>query len=191
MSQENVEIVRAIYEAVNKSDVWRCAAPNALTGYLPLRDAVHMKRLSIAVLALGVAVLAATSASAAAGGNAANAKLCQKDGWKTLYRGDGSTFVNQGDCVSYGAQGNTILLAPNFWKATCEQDGGAFSISNTYTDGVTPLPPGWYAYVCSPVSFGALAVLAPLCSSYPDFVTTVVVSVSGIQSVYCLRSGTT
>lgn len=26
---------------------------------------------------------------------------CKKDGWKTLLRADGSTFTNQGDCVSY------------------------------------------------------------------------------------------
>jgi hypothetical protein len=151
-----------------------------------------MKRMWIAgVLALAVGAIAAAPAGAAAGGNSANAKLCQKDGWKTLYRGDGSTFANQGDCVSHGARGNAILPEPNAWKAACEQDGATFSISHTYTDGVTPLPPGWYAYACTPVSFAALAVLAPLCSSYPDFVTTVIVSINAIQSVYCVRGGTT
>jgi hypothetical protein len=153
-----------------------------------------MKRIMwiAGVLALVVAAVAAAPAGAAAGGNSANAKLCQKDGWKTLYRGDGSTFANQGDCVSYGAQGNTILTEPsNAWKAICEEDGATFSISNTYTDGVTPLPPGWYTYVCTPVSFAAVAVLAPLCSSYPDYVTTVIVSINAIQSVYCVRGGTT
>lgn len=28
-------------------------------------------------------------------------EACKKDGWKTLFRADGSTFTNQGDCVSY------------------------------------------------------------------------------------------
>ena len=70
-----------------------------------------MKRIMwiAGVLALVGAAVAAPPTGAAAGGNSANAKLCQKDGWKTLYRGDGSTFANQGDCVSYGAHGKTIL----------------------------------------------------------------------------------
>ena len=71
-----------------------------------------MKRMWIAgVLALAIAALATTPAGAARG-NSANAKLCQKGGWKTLFRSDGSTFANQGACVSYGAKGNTILTEP-------------------------------------------------------------------------------
>jgi hypothetical protein len=30
---------------------------------------------------------------------------CKKDGWKMLFRADGSTFKNQGDCVSYVSNG--------------------------------------------------------------------------------------
>ena len=77
-----------------------------------------MKRMWIAgVLALAIAALATTPAGAARG-NSANAKLCQKGGWKTLFRSDGSTFANQGACVSYGAKGNTILTEPpNPWEA--------------------------------------------------------------------------
>jgi len=53
-------------------------------------------------LAVGVA-----SATAAGGGNSANAKLCQKNGWQTLARSTGQPFANEQDCVSYGAKGGT------------------------------------------------------------------------------------
>jgi len=42
--------------------------------------------------------------SVATAGNSANAKMCQKDGYKTLYNAyTGLPFENVGDCVSYGA----------------------------------------------------------------------------------------
>jgi len=57
-----------------------------------------------AVLALGIGAANA----AAGGGNSANAKLCQNNGSQKLMRADGTPFVNQADCVSYGAHGGTI-----------------------------------------------------------------------------------
>jgi hypothetical protein len=36
---------------------------------------------------------------------ATDRSACKKDGWKTLYRADGSPFRNQGDCVSYASNG--------------------------------------------------------------------------------------
>jgi hypothetical protein len=60
----------------------------------------------VAVAALGVPVIAIGSAAAA--GNSANAKACQKGGWQNLVRDDGTAFANQGECVSYGAQGGTL-----------------------------------------------------------------------------------
>jgi hypothetical protein len=59
-----------------------------------------------AAFALTVGVATAT----AGGGNSANAKLCQKDGWKQLVRVDQTAFTNQGDCVSYAAQGGTLTI---------------------------------------------------------------------------------
>ena len=50
-----------------------------------------MKRMwMVGVLALLLGAVAAAPAGAAAGGNSANAKLCQNGGWKTLFRSDGS-----------------------------------------------------------------------------------------------------
>jgi hypothetical protein len=33
--------------------------------------------------------------------------MCQKGGWSSFVRSDGSNFRNEGDCTSYGAQGGT------------------------------------------------------------------------------------
>lgn len=63
------------------------------------------------LLALTVALtVGVTSATAANGGNSANAKLCQKDGWMNLQGfSDGTVFRNTGGCVSYAAHGGMLL----------------------------------------------------------------------------------
>jgi hypothetical protein len=61
-------------------------------------------------LMTGLMVISAGSVLAGPGGNSANAKLC-KD-WESLYKEDGSRFVDRGDCTSYGAEGGTILTSP-------------------------------------------------------------------------------
>jgi hypothetical protein len=66
-----------------------------------------MRKLGTALVLSGVLALSAGASAANAGGNTANAKSCQKDGWKSLIRADVAAFANQGDCVSYGAQGGT------------------------------------------------------------------------------------
>ena len=152
-----------------------------------------MKRMWTAgVLALLVAAVAATPASAVAGGNSANAKLCQNDGWKTLYRGDGSTFASQGDCVSYAAQGNTIQIeAPNAWQAACEQIGGTFEVLNVDIH-FRPLTPPAYAYFCVPVTDSTWTrVLTPICFGYPDAVVSEWTQAGGSGIGNCIRSGTT
>ena len=64
----------------------------------------------IVVLITSLVLLGVTfsSAVAAPGGNSANAKLCQKGGWEDLQRSNGTTFTNQGACVSYAAHGGTL-----------------------------------------------------------------------------------
>jgi hypothetical protein len=61
-----------------------------------------------AALALSVGVATAT----AGGGNSENAKKCQKGGWQSLVRSDGSSFKNQDECVSYGAKGGVLQPKP-------------------------------------------------------------------------------
>ena len=57
-------------------------------------------------------VLTAGSALAkpSGGNNSASAKLCKN--WQSLYKEDGSGFVDKSDCTSYAAKGGTILTSP-------------------------------------------------------------------------------
>lgn len=69
----------------------------------------------IVMVAGGSAVLAlggAGSAAAVGGGNSGAAKACQKGGWETLVRADGSAFRTTGDCVSYRARGGAFGSSP-------------------------------------------------------------------------------
>jgi hypothetical protein len=62
----------------------------------------------VCVVALVAAMLFGIASPASAAGNANNAKLCQKGGWKNLVRADQTAFKNQGACVSYAAHGGTL-----------------------------------------------------------------------------------
>src|SRR4029079_6043744 len=78
-----------------------------------------------AVLALTVGVATATGGN---GGNSANAKLCQKNGWVTLYRSDGNPFANEGACLAYAAKGGTFAtgtLTINVVVNTLDATGSA------------------------------------------------------------------
>src|SRR5262245_23368023 len=92
-----------------------------------------------AALALAVGVATAT-----AGGNSPNAKLCQKSGWQTLYTSTGGTFASEEVCVSYAAQGGTLLTSPPKTKSQldCEAVGGTFDHdlqAGVYGPGITLL----------------------------------------------------
>jgi hypothetical protein len=75
-----------------------------------------------------------------------NAQLCQKNGWQNLFRTDGTGFASQDDCVSYGAQGGTILTTPPASQSQldCEANGGQFSTTNDPSGG-----PGIFQWSCS------------------------------------------
>jgi hypothetical protein len=75
------------------------------------------------VVSLAVAAsVGVASATAAKGGNSENAKLCQKGGWMDVQGSDGTQFANQGECVSFGAHGGTIVPKP-----TCTAGSENFS----------------------------------------------------------------
>jgi hypothetical protein len=73
------------------------------------RVALALLATGVACLATGVACLSLAALASAGGSNSANAKLCQNGGWQTLHRVDGSSFADQGACVSYAAQGGTFV----------------------------------------------------------------------------------
>jgi hypothetical protein len=86
-----------------------------------------MRRLVLVLFALVFALtVGIAAANAGTGGNSANAKLCQKNGWQTLYRSDGSAFASEEDCVSYAAQGGTLTKKTKS-QLDCEAIGGTFS----------------------------------------------------------------
>ena len=67
---------------------------------------------SVALVALTVALSVGVATATAGGGNSANAKLCQKGGWMSLVRSDGTSFNNQDECVSYAAKGGALQPKP-------------------------------------------------------------------------------
>lgn len=83
-------------------------------------------RLGFALLATAVVGLGQVPAASASRGNSANAKLCQKGGWQTLLRSDGSSFANEEACDSYAARGG-IFVKESQAQIDCQSFGGTYS----------------------------------------------------------------
>lgn len=84
----------------------------------------------LVVLSVGVATAAAGNGN---GGNSGNAKLCQKDGWQSLYTSTGG-FSSEDECVAYAAQGGTLETTPPPPPDLCAYYGGTYS-TDPSTDG--------------------------------------------------------
>ncbi len=69
-----------------------------------------LRLLAIVALIMGTLVLG--TAVAADGGNSDAAHACQRGGYANYTRTDGTTFANQGQCVSYAAHGGTLKPVP-------------------------------------------------------------------------------
>ena len=135
-----------------------------------MKRAVHGM---IAVLGLFVLLAGAVNLAAAApGGNADNAKRCQKNGWQSLAMSEDpyTAFIDQDACVSYGAQGGAIVplstpppsgpvltfngsLGPVFVTAgeyvvyaVTGAVGGETLQFNTYNKGVCDGSPNYYSF---------------------------------------------
>ena len=94
---------------------------------------MHRKWKSrVGVLALtatmGIGLVGIASPAGAADANAAAKASCKNNGWKTLVRADQTTFKNQGDCVSYAAQGGTPAPPKSASQLACESVGGTFAV---------------------------------------------------------------
>jgi hypothetical protein len=95
-----------------------------------------VRRLSAAAAlctALFVAAGVVSGTALAGGGNAANAKQCQKNGWQSLVTSTGSTFGSQQECVAYAATGGALYpisakpCLNGGWQAPAQRgDGTAF-----------------------------------------------------------------
>jgi hypothetical protein len=106
-------------------------------------------RVSGLFLSITVALAVGVATAAADGGNSENAKLCQKAGWQSVFRSDGTPFSGQGDCVSYAAQGGT-LTTTTFTKSKldCEALGGTFS-TDPASNHVGLLPGRTFLWSCN------------------------------------------
>lgn len=70
-----------------------------------------MARL-VAALGLLLGALTLGAVASADGGNSDAAHACQHGGYANYTRTDGTTFANQGQCVSYAARGGTLKPKP-------------------------------------------------------------------------------
>lgn len=89
-----------------------------------------LRALALAGLVALAAVVIVMPAAAADGGNSAAAKACQKEGYKSLFRADGTAFNNTGECVSYAAQGGQFVT-----RKTATLSNVQFSACNELTLG--------------------------------------------------------
>ncbi len=91
-----------------------------------LRARPVLTTLGVALSACALAI-GASAAAAVADGNSENAKLCQQGGFEAFVTSTGQGFANQGECVSYAAQGGTLSASPTLrerWEAICRDAGG-------------------------------------------------------------------
>jgi len=93
----------------------------------------HLTLLTMAttVVCAAIALTAGLATANAGGGNSANAKKCQKNGWQTLVTSTGATFTSEEQCTSYAARGGTLYSAApclnDGWQAPAQRsDGTAF-----------------------------------------------------------------
>ena len=76
---------------------------------------------ALALVALVASALVfAGGALAAKGGNAANAKLCQKGGWQTLMDSSAAAFANEDQCVAVGAKGGALYALARLHVERCD-----------------------------------------------------------------------
>jgi hypothetical protein len=94
------------------------------------------------------------AAAVAGGGNSANAKLCQKNGWQSVETDTGGHFADAEACTSFAASGGTLFnptLIPVFEGCLGFGFGGqvtyyaeyVFNLSGFHPDSVVTFrPPG-------------------------------------------------
>jgi hypothetical protein len=69
-------------------------------------------RKVLLVLPVLLAISIGVATAMAGGGKSATAMMCQKGGWMSLQGSDGTHFASEEACVSFGAQGGTIVPIP-------------------------------------------------------------------------------
>jgi hypothetical protein len=91
---------------------YRESIPNRGDGFVHTGGG-DMKTWRVVVIAIGVFGLLAGASPALAQGNAEATQACKDGGYLNWLDADGNPFLNQGQCVQYVAQGNTLYpVAP-------------------------------------------------------------------------------
>jgi hypothetical protein len=118
-------------------------------GKRPVRRLLAAAALCSALLVAGGAV---SATALAGGGNAPNAKQCQKNGWQGLVTSTGSTFGSQQECVAYAATGGALYpisarpCLNGGWQNPAQRGDGtafrseAYCLSYTSVGGVVYKP---------------------------------------------------
>ena len=121
---------------------------------------MHVNKLrTLLVLFAALALTVGVATASADDGNSENAKLCQQDGWQDLVSADGTRFANQGDCVSYAAQGGTPMSAAQQW---CQSIGGTYSIDPA-TAGFIPVIGMTVLWTCNGVHVADYSTFVLVC----------------------------
>jgi hypothetical protein len=108
-----------------------------------------------AALAMTVGATSATAHN----GNADAAHACQHGGWQNLVRSDGTAFDNQSDCVSYAAQGGTLMPNPACTAGSENFSEDAFgSQPTTFSGGTIDSAYGFNGKVLNPTLFSGAGV---------------------------------
>ena len=127
-----------------------------------------MKKVIVGLLVAAVTAAIAVPLAVAGGGNSDAANACKQGGWQNLVRQDGTSFNNQGDCVSYAAQGGVpktkpaaapepiAVSAPMF-----DLDGTTCSVTVPYTKGIDTVLYGVNGHGETPIT-GAVTVTGGL-----------------------------
>ena len=100
-----------------------------------------MRKHSKFIVVAGALVALAAPSAAMAGGNSDAAHACQQNGWQTVVRQDGTSFANQGDCVSYGAHGG-VLKAKATPPVTKGVSAPIFNLAANTCSVTVPYTPG-------------------------------------------------
>ena len=150
-----------------------------------------MRRALIVMAVASLALLAVSTSALAGGGNSANAKLCQKGAWMNLVRADGTTFVDQAACVSYGASGGTPVPPAQFQgQALCVSYGGTFRAFAVGEAGHIFWTCASWTYSSDAESVARQVALSDACiaDTGPVFFGFGTIFVSGVWTSICSRT---
>lgn len=77
-----------------------------------MRNVMLTVVLTLSTIGVALTMTSGVASASPSLGNSQNAHICQQGGWQNVEGSNGTLFVNDGACVSYGAHGGTIIPIP-------------------------------------------------------------------------------